>query len=406
MQLALSILGEVNAITEWRRPQALMRRLLAVAPLVLAALLINGPAAAQFVPNEIEVCSAAARVYDPEFDFATQQMAYFDGKDGLRVAPVAADGSIGSPDCAGTLVTRRVTISLPDLPYKAGPEWGMSSRGREIYITKLDGSGRPYMARAWFDGRWRQKDLPESSDRGLALVSRDAADADVRLVYMYTPSQGAYTLAWREALSPETERFLPGSVDPRTGGAPRWVPGQRALTMALPDATGNRQAVRYDVDTSEVRFLTTDSGNKDEVWLWAAPEFGGDLALMVVADGCCLRFYREQAAVWKLYREVKVTDFSRRTGIFSPEILVHDGASYVAMQVAKQRTGDSEVWMLGVDPHGLQPVQLSDPSQGGVSRSEPEWMVTSQGVFVYVSASTNGSRFALRRLKTPLVVRN
>ena len=374
-----------------------------VAVALCAGSTASAQTAAKFAPEEVEVCSSKARVWDPEFDFASQQMAYFDGKDGLRVAAVAADGSFDSPDCAGTLVTRGVTISLPDLPFKAGPEWALGTRGREIYITKLDERGRPYMARVWFDGGWREAEIPASTDRGLALTSTDA-DAEPRLVYMYTPSAGSYVLAWREATRPETERFLPALVDPRTGGAPRWVPGMRALTMALPDAGGTPQAVRYDVDADQAVFLTSDSGSKDEVWLWSAPEFGGSLGLMTVADGCCLRFYRERQGSWQLYREVKASDFARRPAIFSPEILVHQGRSYVVMQLAAQRTGNSEIWMLGVDPKGLKPVKLSDPALRGVARSEPEWMVTPLGVFVYVSASTNGSRFALHRLRTPLAV--
>ena len=375
----------------------------AAAAALCACALSSAQTATKFVPEEVEVCSSKARVWDPEFDFATQQMAYFDGKDGLRVAAVRADGSFDPPDCAGRLVTRSVTISLPDLPFKAGPEWGLGTRGRELYITKLDGLGRPYMARVWFDGGWREAALPESTDRGLALVSADA-DTEPRIVYMYTPSQGFYALAWREATRPETERFLPGLVDPGTGGAPRWVPGMRAVTMALPDARGTFQAVRYDIDTDRPVFLTSDSGHKDEVWLWPAPEFDGSLGLMTVVNGCCLRFYRQVSGDWRLYREVKASDFSRRPAIFSPEIHVHEGRSYVAMVLAAKRTGKSEVWMLGVDPKGLQPVKLSDPAQKGLARSEPEWMVTPQGVFVYVSVSTKGSRFALHRLQTPLSV--
>lgn len=363
---------------------------------------LGGPAAAQFVAEETEVCPASAQVYDPEFDFASQQIAYFDGRGGVRVAPVAADGAIDSPGCAGVLVSRQASIGLPDLPFRSGPEWAYSSRGRELFFTRLDSQGRPYIARAWFDGRWRQQALADSPDRGLPLVSADAADSDVRLVYMVTTSPGSYTLAWREAMRPETEALLPGRIDPKTGGAPRWVPGERALAMSLPDAAGVRQAARYDIDLASVEFLTSDASPKDEIWLWRAPEFGGEMALLVVADGCCLRVYRQAAGEWMLYRELAAREFSPRPAIISPEILVLDGKSYIAMQLARQRTGASEIWVVAVDPLGMPPVKVSDDTQAGLSRSEPEWMVTPAGVYVYASASTSGSRFALHRMKTPL----
>ena len=370
---------------------------------VVATAIVTGQAAAQFVPNETEVCPASARVYDPEFHVVTQQVAFFDGQGGLRVAPVLANGTIGSTGCIGTLLTRSVTISLPGLPYKAGPEWADSQRGVELYFTSLNKDGRAAMSRANFDGRWRQSELPETQDRGLALVSTDATDPEPRLVYMHTAALGSYRLAWREASRPETETTVPGTVDPSTGGAPRWVPGRRALTLALPDAEATRQAVYHDVDTAQSHFLTSDAGQKDEVWMWPAPEFGGALALMVVADGCCLRIYRQDAAgPWLLYREIKASSFSRRSNIFSPEVLVHEGRSFVVVQLAAQRVSASEIWMVEVGVGGLAPVQLSDPAKRNLSRTEPEWMKTSEGVFVYVTASETGSRFALNRLKTPL----
>ncbi|MFY9509687.1 MAG: hypothetical protein WAQ05_01765 [Rubrivivax sp.] len=370
------------------------------------ALLTALPALAQFTPVETEVCPASARVYDPEFNTDTQLMAYYDGRGGLRVASVLADGSIDSAQCAGTLLARNVTISIPDLPFRAGPEWAFSARGLELYYTKIDSENRVSMARArrMDDGRWRLSDLPDSTDRGLALTSADATDAEPRLIYALTTAPGAYALAWREASRPETETVVPGAVDPSVGGAPRWVPGRRALTLALPDASGVRQAVLYDVDGSNTRHLTRDSGNKDEVWLWAAPEFGGALGLMTVADGCCLRFYREDAAgQWQLYREIRTADFSRRSdNIYSPEILVLGGRSYVAMQVSTQRVAASDIWIAEVGLGGLAPLQISDASRRGVARSEPEWMVTPGGVFVYVTATEATNRFALNRLATPL----
>ena len=361
-------------------------------------------AASAFEAREVEVCPSSAKVYDPEFDIGSQQMAYFDGRDGLRVARVLADGRIDSTNCGGTLVSRGVTISLPELPFKAGPEWALSARGLELYFTKLDRDGRGYMARSLYDGSWRNARIDESQDRGLALVSNDATDPEPRLVYVRTDNAGGYELAWREAGRPETEALLPGRVDPRTGGAPRWVPGRRALSYALPDDNGTLQAVLYDVDTGVVEVLTRDAGNKDEVWLWHAPEFGGGLALMTVVDGCCLRFYRQVNGEWRQRREIKASEFSRRPAIFSPEPFVHDGRSFVAMQLARERVSDSEIWMVELIENGLPPTQLSDPQRRGVNRTEPEWMATPEGVFVYVSASSGSSRFALNRLSTPLSV--
>lgn len=378
-----------------------VRHLIGLAILTLTGTVLAGT---PFAADEREVCSASVRVYDPEFEPTTQQMAYYDGKGAIRVSPVLPDGRIGGRNCVGAVVARDATLSLPGLPFKAGPEWAYSGRGLEIVFTQLDAGGRPFMASAAQARRgWRLTPLPESAERGLALVSTDAEDAGPRLVYAHLTGLGSYELAWREAWRPETEAALPGDVDPRTGGAPRWVPGRRSLSLGLPDPiTGNKQAALIDVDTQAVRFLTQDAGDKDEVWLWRAPEFGGELALMTVADGCCLRFYREVQGQWLLQRELRARDLSSRPMIVSPELLVHDGRSYVVMQLGDSRLSGSDTWIASVDPGILAPTQISDPSRPDLARSEPEWHVTPDAVFVYVTASATPGRFALNLLRTPL----
>jgi hypothetical protein len=360
--------------------------------------------AAAFVPREDEVCPASARVYDPEFDSETRQMVYYDGNGGIRVAPVLSDGRIDTPDCAGTVVARQTTLSAPGLPFRAGPEWAKSARGTEIYFTKLDRSGAISMARARFDGRWRVTDLPETANRGLALTSADPGDPEPRLMYLHTPSTGQYDLRWREASRPETEGPVPASVDPGVGAVPRWVPGSRALSLTAPGAGGVDQAALFHVDNGTLQWLTADAGNKTEAWIWSAPELGGAAALMVVVDGCCLRFYGDDGSgAFVPMRELRASDFSRRPFIYSPEVLVHEGRSHVVMQLSQQRVAPSEIWLAAplAEPFAA-PVQISDPALRGVARSEPEWMVTSEGVFVYITASESTSRFSLRRLATPL----
>lgn len=382
---------------------AILKRAVALACALSCAALL--PVAAQtFVPLEVEVCPASARVYDPEFDAGSQRMVYFDGRTAVRVAQVLPDGRIAGTDCAGTVVARDASIALPGLPFRNGPEWAVSARGLEIAYTRLDAAGRPSMGLAVQARRgWQVQGLPESGERGLPLVSTDKGDAQPRLVYARITGPGTYVLAARDAFAPGSEVEVPGAVDPTIGGAPRWIPGQRALVFAIPDpASGLRQAARLDIDSGRLQFLTGDDGQKDEAWLWHAPEFGGELALMTVANGCCLRFYREVGGHWTLVREIPASSFSPRPTIISPEILVHEGRSYVAMQVGQSRVSASDTWMVAVDPDGLPPVQLSDPARPEVARSEPEWHVTAEGVFVYVSASQARNRFALNRLSTPL----
>jgi hypothetical protein len=170
----------------------------------------------------------------------------------------------------------------------------------------------------------------------------------------------------------------------------------------VPDSNGVLQAARYDIDTEETEILTTDAGDKSEVWMWSAPEFGGDFVFSTVVDGCCLRVYRQLDGVWTVIRTFDPSAFSQRPAIFSPEPLVHNGQSYVVMQLAARRYGPGDIWIASIDPAQPMLVQISDPAQPNVVRTEPEWMTTPNGVFVYYTAVAAGRRFSLRRLETPL----
>src|SRR5204863_147969 len=58
--------------------------------------------------------------------------------------------------------------------------------------------------------------------------------------------------------------------------------------------TGNGvdQVFYRDFDTNVSQQLTFDSGNKYEVWMWRAPEFGNELIFMTLVDDVELRVYR------------------------------------------------------------------------------------------------------------------
>ena len=48
-----------------------------------------------------------------------------------------------------------------------------------------------------------------------------------------------------------------------------------------------------DYDSGAVTQLTFDSGDKYEVWMWCAPEFGNDLVFSTLVDQVELRVYRK-----------------------------------------------------------------------------------------------------------------
>lgn len=368
---------------------------------ILSIAAVMTPAFAQFVPTETEVCPASAGIRDPEFDPSSGFVAFFDNQSStLEVARVLRNGMVYG--CRGRVVDTDMTMTLPNFPLKNGPEWGVSLRGTEIYYTKINDFGEPSLARAWYENGWQHELLGQGSNRGLALATINAADPVPALLYAKSLPDLTYTLLWRDANDPASETSFPANIGENTGSSPRWIAGQRAISTSVADEHGVYQAARYDLDTQQVEMLTFDPGDKSEVWMWSAPEFGGEPVLTAIVDGCCLNVYRQIGGDWTVIQTFDPAQFSPRPAIISPEPFVHNGRSYLVMQLSERRYSQGEIWMASIDPAAPLLVEISDPQQTGLVRTEPEWMTTSQGVFVYYSLVESRGSFSLRRLSTPL----
>ncbi len=370
-----------------------------------AALIINTGArgeGTQFVPEDIEVCPASANVLDPEFDSRTGRMVFSDAQQRLKIAAIRSDGRIASPLCKGTIIDSGLLLSMPGINLLNGAEWGRSENGTDIYYTKLNDQGNSTLARAWQDVSWRTEFLPNGEERGLPLPSIGPGDSQVRLLYFRQKGEDSYEILWRESTDPFNEHSFPGYVGTNSGSAPRWIPGQRAITTTLEDTNGIMQAARYFIGDEVTELLTTDEGEKDEVWMWSAPEFGNDLVFYTVVDGCCIRVYRQIENEWVVINTIRSSDFSANPNIFSPEPFTYKNRSYISMQLASAgRYSPSEIWIAAIDPANPLLRQVSDPSSPAQVRNEPEGFFNATGAYIYYSL-VNRSGLSLRRAKTGL----
>jgi hypothetical protein len=373
--------------------------------IVASLAMVGGTAMAQSAStaavDDVQVCPYSANVVDPEFDSNSQRMVFVDQQGRLKIVSLNADGTSKSPGCAGTVIDTGATLAVPGFGLKNGPEWARSKLGTEIYYTKLDATQQPTLARASFSGgAWQVQLLSKGSMRGLPLATTDVADPQPRIMYVQALPDGTFPTLWREGRDARTESAFPGSVSDLSGGAPRWVPGQRAITTTQFDTGGTAQAIKYSIDSETVETLTADSDQKDEVWMWPAPEFGGEPIFFTVANNCCLRVYRQIGGVWTLINAINAADFSTYTRIISPEPFVYKGRSYVSMQLGNQKNGNSDIWIAAIDPAAPLLRQISDPSTLRV-RNEPEFMSTPSGAYIYYTTIV-GSQVSLRRASTGL----
>ena len=361
--------------------------------------------AGRFEPQDVEICPFEADVIDPEFSADGAWLAFVTALGQVRVAAMRDDGTVDAPDCAGDIVDSGSVWTLPDITVRQGPEWGLSVRGNELFHTKLLPDGRHALARVWRDADgWRQQVLRRGEDRGMQVVSKDADDPQSRLMYLRITSNGKYRPSWRESTQPFSEARLKVSINADSGGVPRWVPGRRQVSTALPDAAGQYQAALVNIDDGSTRLLTTGPTRQDEIWLWQAPEFGGDWAMITVEDACCLVIYRETNDVFTEVNRYDVQALTGRQKLYSPEPTVIGDRSYIAFQASNFKLDtQSQIWIVAADPAAPLARQVSAPDVPAW-RIEPEWLVTPSGVYVYYTEFTRDQRSSLRRTNTGLDV--
>ena len=341
-----------------------------------------------FVVEEIQA-SPELNLIDFEFDYdpATNRFAWIDRQNGDvwigYVDPLTGD--FDPPDGKGILVdTNGIIIGN-------GPEWVAGSEGPRLVYVKIPEGAPPTLAQATLvDGTWVPEILTNGSWRILPLGSlrpNDPAPAILNLVVQR--AGGDPQMSWRHIGFPSTERIVPQSAG-ATGG--RWVPDRRDIVFSAPINEG-RQIFHYRGDTGQTEQITFDTGRKQTVFMWRAPEFNDEYVFFASIKG-------ENGGFIRLYREVEISPgvfewtvfnsiFPPAQGLYfwSPEPFVHNGKSYlftVASTDPEPRNFSvgTQVWLMGIDPAEPFFRNLSDNRLSKV-RMDPEVFVTDQGPFVY-----------------------
>jgi hypothetical protein len=349
-----------------------------------ALLLCLQPAqAADWVPNETLV-SSQPDLIDMEFSQSRGQFCWSDESGVLWIGNVdRATGDFVPPDGKGILVDPDTMRYQDAMKTKNGPEWIMTSLGDLLVYTKYagkhtDGNSRIALAQPAPNGAWSGAFLGPDTARKAPYGSATEGDPTPRITYV----DNAQVHYWRELSRPETEQVI--SDFPPSNYPVRHVRGARAVAYPLA-VNGTDQVFYRDVDTGVAEQLTFDSGNKYEVWMWRAPEFGNELTFMTLVNDVELRVYRNLpsgngAVPWTpIY-----TQFAPPGGkLFSPEPFVFNGRSYIFMAMSvRPNKFRSEIWISNIDASAPIFKRITDNSTLR-TRTDPEVFVTDKGPMIY-----------------------
>jgi hypothetical protein len=369
-----------------------------LAPWVALGSLVLGAAAPTRAAEVQELEVTSAPIFDFEFDFdhSAGRFAWISDANELWVGHVDPATGAFSP-----LTGKAELVDAGAVVPGNGAEWAATTTGNRIVYNKHPSSSWfMKIGEARFDGtQWQKKLVPFTTRHIMPLGNSETVGSlapILSLVLVGLPSEPQ--LACHVLDFPGVPQMVPQSQG-ATGG--RWVPGKFELTFSAPIG-GGRQAFHYDGFAQATEQLTFDNTHKQTVFMWEAPEFGGEEVFFASAKAnelSQIRVYRsldpdqDGEFDWTVVKTLNPPT----PGIYfwSPEPFVHNGKSYIYW-VASENPDQpdpafpSQIWIAAADPADPFYESLSDNTLSRF-RLDPELYVTDEGPCLYYNRFIPGT---------------
>ncbi len=355
--------------------------------------------AANFIVNGRVVSDPNISLQDPEFDKVGIQMTWQDDGGNLWVAPInPATGAIIPTSGQGTLID---TGLAPIADTKNGPEWDYSNGPTQIVYTKLI-NGTQVLGRAlWTGSQWQAGLLAGGDDRSAPLASKYPQDGFINTSTIYhvggvpTPRT---PISFRDLDDATSEERV---SDP-TAIQGQWVQGQRTVICQIL-VNSVYQIATYNTLTGTLTQLTFDAGNKNNPYMWQAPEFNNELIFSALIDESSIAVYRLKRDKWSKIKTI-APGGTAKPYYNSPEPFIYGGKSYLSFTAnqlsALNGKSPSDVWIAATDPANPLQRRVSDAS--AKTRSDPESLILTGGPVIYYVEITNTDLRILHRCTTGL----
>ena len=219
----------------------------------------------------------------------------------------------------------------------------------------------------------------------------------IRCSSINTPSWQR-TLAWGHLTNPSDGGYFLFDIVPFARGhlgSIFWLPPResRSGRSGGPLRSGNYRAHSYQL-TSDRDFI------KSKPQMWRAPEFGGERVFFALeqdsrrGEPTQIGVYRVINGNWTKFKTIIPPSDPRLPFIDSPEHFVFKGQSYIVMAMTSgQRSSQgTEIWLAGIGAEDFYR-KIAGP-EDGVGSTDPEYLVTESGVFIYLAQ--NGGRQVFR----------
>lgn len=393
-------------------PSAAVRRVVAAVSLLVSGIAAT-PALAQ---PSFEQLVTTSRFGDMEFDWGRDgvhcpscnggdgnaRFNWVDRRGRLWISYIDHNtGFFYPPNGRGVLVDSHAAYYSD---YGNGPEWVFSQQGSQLIYTRYEPGQPPSDATAgigfakFSNGAWAADFLDGNRGRITPGPTQSVGDAVPLVTYASALDSRVY---WRTLSDPvQAEQQAPWRS---TGLSVRWVPntGKLAFVNGADHENGTRyqQVFLFDTQTGSVEQLTFDPTEKRGVFMFPAPEFGGDMVFFTVAARTQLRIFRHMLGAdgqrrWTLVNTI--TAPSKAPYIATPEPFFHKKKTYIYMTLSTSKgasdvTVPTQLAITGIDPQKATFRRLTTEQSPQRLRQDPEYYITAAGPFLYYSRAIPGT---------------
>lgn len=374
--------------------------LLAALTPLFAPVLSHGQA---FVPEDISIGGAGVIYGDPEFLPASNLMTFQEGNDRVWVGRMDArtGGFLGGPAVGGREFTpgfARAIVESEGYGSLNGPEWGLDASGPSVLYSRRDSGGVPQL----FTARpplWTPVQATHSSNgifTPIGSFNPERAHFLMLGAEYFSPGAAAGEIIVADMADPD--EFIPLEVVFGTSGG-RYIPGTADVAfIRAAGLQGHHEIFRKTIaPDGPGRRLTADADglDKQEVWPFFAPEFGGELLYAAIVARTGLRIYRDADGdgLYTVINHLTIPAGEPHIYLSSVEPVVGQrgafGRSYFGIIGAPTTTQfplpDASLWLFRLTLPGEVPFTRRVDSGSNAARLEPEMYVGENELFAYYS---------------------
>ena len=343
--------------------------------LIAASMLLAEPVLADPAPLGVRIFS----YIDPEFEPHGNRIVFQDSQARAWVGEIDPEtGQCITTTCRDVRVASNLLLGGDPRYFFNGPEWGVSSAGISLYLTKYDDAG---IAQAWWvnpDGSGLTQLTFEPEGAWGGLVSSAPLAPSVRIIASSGSASDVITGVWFDEVDGVLHQIPSFRLNGQ--GGQFLSRSARYAVYSYKESKDNIQIAILDTDFQTVEIITDTPGQKSQTWGFIRD---GARHVVSVRDLEEIEIYRSGTVPWQ-----KVATLTPPVPgyLYSTEPLGNSGCFATSIQDTNDRKNytDAAIYVACMDGSWTR----VDDGAPQTRRSEPEAWWSGSHWLIYYNVNT------------------